>query len=143
LTLTPASIDPSTGYRYYSEDQLPTAGRIAALKTMDFGLADIGELLQNYNDRAALSARFDAKQAELRALSDETAQRLRLLGTAMNRLRKDATMKYNVTLKTLPERTAASVRQIIPCYYSVTFYDGEYKEADVEAQKTVCGHLIC
>ena len=31
--LHPASIDPFTGYRYYSEDQLPTAGRITALRT--------------------------------------------------------------------------------------------------------------
>ena len=27
--LPPASIDSATGYRYYSEDQLPVAGRIA------------------------------------------------------------------------------------------------------------------
>ena len=30
--LVPASTDPFTGYRYYSESQLPTAGRIAALR---------------------------------------------------------------------------------------------------------------
>lgn len=165
--LHPASIDPFTGYRYYSEDQLPTAGRIAALKDMGFGLADIAQMLQCYGNREALEARLAAKQRELRALAEETQQRLQLLDTARNRLRKDATMKYNVTLKTLPERTVASVRQIIPCYAeehilwktlmeetagmnlqpddpcycSVIFYDGEYKEADVdvEAQKTVRG----
>lgn len=165
--LAPASIDPFSGYRYYSEDQLPTAGRIAALRDMGFGLTDIGEMLRCYDDRAALAARFDAKQVELKGLATETQQRLQLLDTAINRLRKDASMKYNVTLKTLPERYVASVRQIIPCYAeehilwqtlmaetaemnlqpddpcycSVTFYDGEYKEADVdlEAQKTVRG----
>lgn len=165
--LAPCTTDSFTGYRYYSEDQLPTAGRIAALKDMGFSLADVGEILRAHDDREVLSARLQTKQAELRALSDETAQRLRLLETAMERLRKDANMKYDVTLKTLPERYAASVRQIIPCYEqehilwqilmeetagmnllpgdpcycSVTFYDGEYKESDVdvEAQKTVRG----
>lgn len=165
--LRPVSIDPSTGYRHYSEEQLPTAGRIAALKDMGFGLADIREILQNYDDRETFEARLAAKRSELQTLADETQQRLRLLDTTMNRLRKDANMKYNVTLKTLPKRYVASVRQIIPCYAeegilwktlmeetsgmklqeddpcycSVTFYDGEYKETDVdvEAQKTVRG----
>ncbi|MBR2811650.1 MAG: MerR family DNA-binding transcriptional regulator, partial [Solobacterium sp.] len=39
--LKPAETDPFTDYRYYREDQLPTAGRIAALKDMGFSLADI------------------------------------------------------------------------------------------------------
>ena len=76
-------------------------------------------------------------------------------------------MKYDVTIKTLPERQVASVRQILPGYdregdlwhlfaretaslriqdgdpplcVSV-FHDGEYKESDVdvEIQKTVKG----
>ena len=42
--LLPAEIDPITGYRYYSEDQLPAAGRITALRDMGFGLAAPGDL---------------------------------------------------------------------------------------------------
>ena len=34
--LKPAKIDRFTDYRYYREDQLPIAGRIAALKDMGF-----------------------------------------------------------------------------------------------------------
>ena len=76
-------------------------------------------------------------------------------------------MNYNITIKTLPERYAATVRMTIPryeaegmvwdvlcretdhmplvpddpCYCSVTFLDEEYKERDVliEASKTVRG----
>lgn len=40
--LAPSEVDPMTGYRYYSERQLITAGRIAALRL--------------YDDRAALDA---------------------------------------------------------------------------------------
>lgn len=47
----------------------------------------------------------------------ETNHRLLLLETAIKRLREDETaMNYNVTLKTLPERYVASVRQVIPAY---------------------------
>ena len=76
-------------------------------------------------------------------------------------------MQYDVTLKTFPERYAATVRMTIPtyemegmlwsvlvsetaplhlipddpCYCSVVFHDQEFKESDVdvEAQKTVKG----
>ena len=48
---------------------------------------------------------------------EEAQRRLRLLDTALERLRKDETkMKYDVTIKTLPERRVASVRQTIPNY---------------------------
>ena len=36
--LAPETTDPFTGYRYYSEAQLITAGRINALKDMGFKL---------------------------------------------------------------------------------------------------------
>ncbi|MEE0777144.1 MAG: MerR family transcriptional regulator [Bacillota bacterium] len=166
--LTPTEIDKFTGYRYYSEDQLPVLGRITALRDMGFGLSAVGEILRCYDDKEALDRHLSLKEAELRELSTEIAQRLRLLETARKRLRKDdKAMNYNVTLKTLPQRYVASVRMTIPsydqegmlwsvlvsetaplnvvdddpCYCSVTFFDGEHKESDVdlEAQKTVKG----
>lgn len=166
--LTPESIDPFTGYRYYAEHQLITAGRIKALREMGFGLAAIGEILRQYHDPEALAEFLTQRLAQARAEADEAAQRVLLLETAIERLRKDDTiMEYNVTVKTLPARQVASVRMVIPsyehegmawgvltsetaplhiqaddpCYCSVIFHDGEYKEADVdiEAQKTVKG----
>lgn len=165
--LRPMKIDEFTGYRYYSEEQLPVMSRINALKDMGFGVVAIREILNCYNHKEQLEALLRMKRLELAALQEETEEKLRLLDTAMERLRKDETMEYNVILKTLPERYAASVRMIIPsydkegmvwevlcketehmslipsepCYCSVIFYDGEYKESDVEveAQKTVEG----
>ena len=82
--LAPSEVDPMTGYRYYSERQLITAGRIAALRL--------------YDDRAALDARLAAQRTRLEALAADTAQKLRLLDTARERLRKEADMNYNVTI---------------------------------------------
>ena len=166
--LEPKSTDHFTGYRYYSEDQLPVAGRITALKDMGFGLAAIGEILESYHDAQALAGFLSIKRVEMAAEAEEANRRLLLLDTAINRLRKDeSVMDYNVTLKTLPERYVASVRMVIPCYeqegllwqclmqetealhmqdgdpcYTLAiFHDGEYKNADVdvEVQKTVKG----
>ena len=166
--LKPIWIDPESGYRYYTAEQLPIAGRIHALKDMGFGLAVIGEILPCYDDRDALDQYLRCKQVELQALSEQTVYRLRLLETARNRLRKeDKTMNYDVTIKTFPQRYAATVRMVIPsyeqegmlwdilmketeqlhlidgdpCYCCAVFYDKEYRETqvDVEVQKDVKG----
>ena len=51
--LAPSEVDSMTGYRYYSERQLITAGRIAALRALGFGLSETRELLRLYDGRAA------------------------------------------------------------------------------------------
>lgn len=166
--LMPKATDDFTNYRYYAEDQLLIAGRITALKDMGFSLSAIGEILKSYNDPHALAEFLSVKQVEIQAQVDETAHRLLLLETAINRLRKDeSAMNYNVTLKTMPERYVASVRKVIPayqeegvlwqilmnetatlnlkddepCYAIAMFHDKEYKEenVDVEVQKSVKG----
>ena len=165
--LKPAEIDCFTDYRYYREDQLPTVGRITALKDMGFSLSDIVKILEVYDDREQLERFFSARQRELEELSRDTAHRLTLVEAARERLRKEETMSYNVTIRTIPERYAATVRMTIPryedegmvwgllteetcrmnlveadpCLCAVTFLDGEYKEENVEvmAWKTVKG----
>ena len=166
--LPPASIDSATGYRYYSEDQLPVAGRITALRDMGFGLGEIQACQQGRENPQVLAALFSARREALRGELAALRRQLRLLDTLEQRLRKeDSNMEYPVNLKTLPQRQVASVRMTIPaydqegilwhtlvretehlqlqpddpCYCTVTFHDGEYKETDVdvEAQKTVRG----
>lgn len=165
--LRPEHIDPFTDYRYYSESQLPTVCRIAALRDMGFPLAEIRALLPIYDDSAQLDACLAARQTELRRHQAEVTQQLLLLDTARKRLRKEESMTYNVTIKTLPARTAATVRMTVPRYEDegmlwhylfketaalniasseppfrcVTFLDGEFKERDVtlEAQLIVNG----
>lgn len=163
--LKPELTDKFTGYRYYSEAQLITAGHIAALRDMGFSLGEIAAI------GGAESSRMDGalalKQAELQTLLEETKQRLRLLETARKRLKEENCMNYDITLKTLPERYAATVHMNIPsyedegmawsimmsetaamnlepadpCLCSVVFFDGEYmeKNPEIEAQKTVRG----
>ncbi len=167
--LTPEATDPFTGYRYYSEYQLLTANRITALKDMGFTQSSISEVLECYGEPETLERCLRLKRAEAVSSLEEAERRLRLLDTALERLRKDeARMKYDVTIKTVPERTVASVRQIIPSYDRegdlwhiycketarmniqdgdpaicvAVYYDEEYREsdADVEIQKTVKGN---
>ncbi|TCL59867.1 DNA-binding transcriptional MerR regulator [Kineothrix alysoides] len=159
--LVPASIDAFTGYRYYSEAQLPLAERIHVLKNMGFGLAVIQEILEKFDDAQEMEKFLQVKRRELEEEENATKQRIILLDNAINWLRKDGNfMDYTVSLKILPERYVASIRQVIPsygsegmlwgilgqeggpqniqpdnpCYSLAIFHDEGYKEKDVDVE---------
>ncbi|MBS7527645.1 MerR family transcriptional regulator [Fusibacter paucivorans] len=159
--LKPKHIDAGSGYRYYGEDQLTVTNRISALREMGFGLATIGDILTTYSDPERLIDFLTVKESEVKAEAAVIERRLRRLETTIERLRKDGTvMSYQVTLKTLPERYVASVREVIPtydqegmlwqkmmteagplnlqmnnpCYSLAIFHDEAYKESDVDVE---------
>ena len=159
--LKPAEIDNFTGYRYYREDQLFTIGRITSLKDMGFSLTDIIRILEVHDDKEKMDEFLSERQKELAELSRETEYKLMLLDTARKRLRKEQEMKYDVTVKTIPERFAATVQTVIPryedeamawrlmgecktpliptdpCLATAEFLDKEYKEENVEVRVTM------
>jgi DNA-binding transcriptional MerR regulator len=55
--LTPASVDPVTGYRYYAPDQLPRARLFARLRRLGLSLARIGFLADLSAEARALELR--------------------------------------------------------------------------------------
>ena len=155
--LKPAEIDDFTGYRYYHEEQLFITGRITALKDMGFALADIVKLLEIYDDKEKLDAFLMERQKELSEAVKLTEYKLMLLDSARKRLRKEQFMKFDVTVKTIPERYAATVQMVIPryedegmlwgmlgeckhlvpadaCLAAAEFLDREYKEENVEVR---------
>ena len=165
--LAPDTVDTETGYRYYSEEQLAAAGRITALREMDFSLAAIGEILR-CDGHEALDALYCERLCTLTEQLQAIHQRIALVESARKQLRKDEKpMEYQVNLKKIPERYAACVRATLPrydcegslwstlmsetarmnlvaddpCLCCAVFHDGEYKEenVDVEVQKTVKG----
>lgn len=166
--LRPQVVDTFTGYRYYGEAQLPLAGRIQMLKDLGFGLAAIREILEQYEDAAQMERFLLCRRQELLVQEQQLHEQLRRIDSTIRWLRKDGTMMdYNVSLKVLPQRYVASVRQIIPCYEQegllwntlvsetdplhiqqsnpcyvlAAFHDRGYKEADVdvEVQMSVLG----
>jgi DNA-binding transcriptional MerR regulator len=158
--LIPETVDDFTGYRYYSPAQLQTANRITALKDMGFSLAVITEIMRQYHDTNALISFLSVKLDEVKEQEEAARNRSTLIETAIYRLRKDEhSMKHDVTLKTMPQRTVASLRKVIPTYndestlwnlmgqetgkglqmanpsYSLAvFHDEGYKESDVDVE---------
>ena len=166
--LAPVQIDPFTGYRYYSEDQLLLAEQIASLRRMGFGLAEVKALLAAEERREIWEEALERQRKILQEQEREALARLLLLEATLDRLRKDEIpMDYPVTIKELPGRYVASVRRRIanywqeqelwntlaeethamnlqvcdPCYAMAVFHDQEHVEEnpDVEIQMAVTG----
>ena len=112
--LTPEATDAFTGYRYYTEAQLTQANRITSLKAMGFGLAEIAALLSCYENPDRLAQTLQLKCQETKQEMEAAAYRLQLLDAALKQIRKDYTMmKYDVTLKELPEQMCIRDRGIV------------------------------
>ena len=68
--LSPAHVDPQTGYRYYSASQLSRLHRILALKDLGFSLEQIAMCLEEQRERGA-----DARHASAAAGRTASARR--------------------------------------------------------------------
>lgn len=70
--MAPQTIDDITGYRYYSEDQLPRMLLIQRLKRYGFSLAEIKQFLLCENQRALFS-KLEQQKSSLQTHLQETA----------------------------------------------------------------------
>jgi len=55
--IVPAKVDPATGYRYYTADQIQTLAALLELKTLGFSLAEIKSIISGeLNDNELVAA---------------------------------------------------------------------------------------
>jgi DNA-binding transcriptional MerR regulator/effector-binding domain-containing protein len=76
--LTPAEVDPSSGYRYYAADQLGRLNRVIALKDLGFTLQQVQAILDDRLDIAELRGMLRLRRAQLEA--QLAADTVRLVG---------------------------------------------------------------
>ncbi|GHO93544.1 MerR family transcriptional regulator [Reticulibacter mediterranei] len=113
--LKPHMLDPETGYRYYSLDQLPRLHRILALKDLGFPLEQIAQLLEEDLSLGQLQALFRHKQVQLRQMIDAEEERLARVATRLRQIEQEGNMPaYDILLKQVDPLPVASVRASIP-----------------------------
>ena len=112
--LRPAQVDPETGYRSYSADQLGQLNRIIALKDLGFSLTQVGKLLSGITVeelRGMLTLRRAQLEQELDAYTS------RLLGVEA-RLRyiegEDAKPADDITVKKIPAMGVVAISASAP-----------------------------
>ena len=82
--LHPDCVDDFTGYRYYTESQLPLAGQIQTLKSLGFGLYAIKEILENYGDAHEMEQFLLVKRKELEEEAEHTQQKIQFFDIKNN-----------------------------------------------------------
>jgi DNA-binding transcriptional MerR regulator len=110
--LVPAQVDPRSNYRWYSDEQVPTARLIARLRRVGMPLADISRVLAHRGERPVVE---QVLQAHLTRLEDGLADARRELSAALSLLDQEIPMTTTRLTTRAPELLAAlrSVRHAV------------------------------
>ncbi len=113
--LPPAEVDPASGYRYFSVDQLPRLNRILALKDLGLSLDDIRQFLDDDPEAAELRGMLRLKHAEIgERLADEHA-RLARVEARLRLIESEVTMSnHDVVVKTIEPHHVLCFREVAP-----------------------------
>jgi DNA-binding transcriptional MerR regulator len=113
--LKPTTLDPETGYRYYTLDQLPRLNRILALKDLGFPLEQIAQFLENDLSLEQLRGMLKLKQAQTQLMIDTEQARLSRIAARLQQIEQEGKMPiHEVLLKEVATLHVASIRATIP-----------------------------
>jgi DNA-binding transcriptional MerR regulator len=113
--ITAAHADPSTGYRYYSVDQLPRLNRLLALKDLGFSLDQVAAVLNDGVTHEQLRGMLMLKRAEAaHRLQDEQGRLSRIEARLREIEQEDHMPDYDIAIKNVPPMRVAARRVRIP-----------------------------
>jgi DNA-binding transcriptional MerR regulator/effector-binding domain-containing protein len=129
--LEPDQVNPDTGYRYYTHDQIPTAQVIRRLRDLEMPVADVKAVLS----ASEASSRNALIAAHLERLETELAQTRAAVDSLRNLLQRppDAAV---IEHRTIPAVAALAVEAIVDCDDILAWWQGALGElhASVRAQ---------
>ena len=109
--LKPIHVDPETGYRFYTMDQLPYLHRILAFKELGLGLTQIVEILDEGISPLALQGMLRLRQAQLQQHMQTEQEQLVRLEARLRSLEQGRSLPvYEVVLKAVKPITGVSLR---------------------------------
>jgi DNA-binding transcriptional MerR regulator len=160
--LTPARVDPETGYRYYTPDQLPRLNRILALKELGFSLEQVARLLSAELPAAQIRGMLVLQRAQLEQQVREQRARLAAVEARLQHIeREGAPLAYDVVVRPVEPQLVASIRRRVPGPEAIErlfeeveayaarhhvraphppltlFHDAEYREQDLDVEVAV------
>jgi DNA-binding transcriptional MerR regulator len=160
--LKPARIDPATSYRYYSADQLPRLNRLLALRDLGLSLEQIGPLLDSTFPVEQIRGMLRLKQAELEQQVQEQQRRLDAIQARLSQMEREGQAgSADVVVRRVAPQLMARLRLVVPdadethllfeeaerhaAQYGARasappvtiFYDGEYREENVDMEVAI------
>ncbi|MGY1747813.1 MerR family transcriptional regulator [Modestobacter sp. SYSU DS0511] len=123
--LEPATVDPASGYRYYTADQIPTAQVIHRLRELDVPLPDVQRILRSPDPRTRAGLVAD----HLQRLESEL-ERTRSAVASLRRLLRPEPPPLEVELRAVPATTVAAVEDDVAHEEVLAWYAGAMAELD-------------
>lgn len=109
--LKPIHVDPESGYRYYTMDQLPHLHRILAFKELGLGLTQIAEILDEGISPEALQGMLRLRQAQVQQQIQAEQEQLTRIEARLRSLEQGSSLPtYEVVLKAVRPITGVSLR---------------------------------
>src|SRR5215475_11988679 len=113
--LSPQRIDPATGYRYYSAEQLGRLNRILALKDLGLSLEQVARMVDGKISTSEIRGMLMLKKAELERTLSEEAVRLRHIESRLQQIDEQGSLRdYDVVVKSAARQPYLSVRRTYP-----------------------------
>jgi DNA-binding transcriptional MerR regulator len=110
--LSPRRIDPATGYRYYTADQLGQLNRILALKDLGLSLEQVARMVREDISPDEIRGMLMLKKAELERTLSEEAARLRHIESRLLQIDEQGGLKdYDIILKSVAAQPYLSLRR--------------------------------
>ena len=111
--LVPARVDPGSGYRYYDEAAIERARVIKALRTLEFSLDDIAEILRECSDdRDAVTFLAEQRRAIAQRMAHlrSIAEALDSVITTEREAKKMNDTEFSIEDKTIAPQLVAGIR---------------------------------
>lgn len=113
----PVKIDKISGNRYYSAAQIPLLNRITSLRDMGFTIAEIGDILDNYNDKDYVEMMIVQKSKETQELMSDLQMKLAKIESMNLLVSTDSYAEpVEITAKPVPSYPVLSLRKTLPDY---------------------------
>ena len=109
--LKPARIDPETGYRYYSAEQLPRLNRILALKDLGLSLDQIARLLNDNVSAGEIRGMLTMQKVQIEQSLQDDLARLQQVELRLSQIEQEGhPWMPDVILKSIPPTPILSYR---------------------------------
>ena len=111
--LVPDHVEPASGYRSYSPEQLHLLNRLVALKDLGFTLDQVRSLLADPVGADELRGMLRLRRAELEEEARAVGTRLAAVESRLRMIEKENTMSPDYVVKTLPAVRLVGRRAVV------------------------------
>ena len=112
--LIPAAVDRWTGYRFYETSQLETAARIKAYRQLNLSIEEIKSIFGGQDEKEILSRKLE--------LFKQQRQDIDIRLSIISHILENTQMKYQVTIKEIPETIVYYSETRLPDYSDIMQY---------------------